>query len=170
MDASREGQQRPQEAGSQADKEPVPQLGPEQQRLEVLVGEWRGEGLLGEASGPDTRARATTEERYEWLPGGFFLTGRGVMHFGDKHLESTRVLGFDPASQRYRLYQFDDMGYARVYEGEETQDGVWTFTGPYERMKMTFGDGNHSVDVHWEQLEDDGTWKTLCDLKTTRVQ
>ncbi|RKH56899.1 DUF1579 domain-containing protein [Corallococcus aberystwythensis] len=151
-------------------QEPVPRLGPEQQRLEVFAGEWRAEGVLGEASGPHVGAQATAEEHYAWLPGGFFLGHRGVMRFGNERLESTRILGFDPVTQRYRMHQFDNMGYARVYEGGEQQDGVWFFAGPHERVTVTFGGGNHAMDIHWEQSDDGQRWRPLCDLKATRVQ
>ncbi|WP_158624967.1 DUF1579 family protein [Corallococcus terminator] len=168
MDPSREVGEATREDVKQGSGEAAPRLGPEHQRLEVFVGEWKAEGVLGEASGPHAQAKATAVDRYEWLPGGFFLSCRGVMHFAEERLESTRIIGFDAERQRYRMHLFDNSGYARVYEGGE-QDGVWKFAGAHERVTMSFANGDQRMDIHWEQSDDGTTWRPLCDLRATRV-
>ncbi|RKH10377.1 DUF1579 domain-containing protein [Corallococcus sp. CA047B] len=168
MDPSREVGEATREGVEQGSGEAAPRLGPEHQRLEVFIGGWTAEGVLGEAAGPQARVKATAVDRYEWLPGGFFLSCRGVMRFAGESLESTRIIGFDPERQRYRMHLFDNHGYARVYEGGE-RDGVWTFAGAHERVTMSFEDGNQRLDIRWEQSDDGATWRPLCDLKATRV-
>ncbi|RKH67064.1 DUF1579 family protein [Corallococcus llansteffanensis] len=168
MDPSHEVGQGPQAATTQEAPGQAPRLGPEHQRLEAFIGEWKSEGVLGEAAGPQARLKVIAIGRYEWLPGGFFVLHRGEMRFGEDRLESTQIFGFDESTGRYWLRLFDSHGFAREYEGGE-RDGVWHFAGPHERVTMSFENANQQLAIHWEQSDDGVTWRLLCDLKGTRV-
>lgn len=168
MDPSHEVEKGPPAATTQETREQAPSLGPEHQRLETFIGEWKSEGVLGEAAGPQARLKVTADAHYEWLPGGFFVLHQGVMRFGEDRLESTQILGFDASTGRYWIRLFDNHGFARDYEGQE-QDGVWHFAGAHERVTMSFENANQQLNIHWEQSDDDVTWRLLCDLKATRV-
>jgi hypothetical protein len=140
--------------------------GAEYERLDVFCGTWTSEGTLGAAS-PSPGARTTTRAEYDWLPGGFFLQHRGSMRFGEQSLESIATLGFDPATRSYRLHQFDDLGYARIYAGHVNGD-VWTFNGVYERVTYTFSRDSTELLIVWEQTSDGRKWDMLCELKAHR--
>jgi hypothetical protein len=141
--------------------------GVEQERLEIFSGRWRSEGTLG-GGAQSPGAKTTTQEEYEWLPGQFFLHHRGVMRLGEQSLESTAIIGFDSATRSYRLHQFDNFGYARLYEGEVDGD-VWTFKGVHERVTYTFGRDSAELRIVWEQTKDGLRWENLCDLKAHRL-
>jgi len=69
---------------------PDPALG----RLDRFVGTWEMLGRTLDATADNVRARAT----FEWLPGGHFLVQRFSADFMGMALESTEVIGYEPAT------------------------------------------------------------------------
>jgi hypothetical protein len=139
------------------------------ERLAVFCGKWTATGSLGGGAAKPSEGRTTTEDEYKWLEGQFFLHHRGVMHLKDQSLESTAIIGFDTPTGSYRLHQFDNFGYARVYEGQVNGD-VWTFIGLHERVTYTFGPGKDELRIVWEQTKDGRKWENLCDLRAHQVK
>lgn len=75
---------------------PIP--GPEHRRLEIFVGEWRTEGeILATEAGP--ASRLTAIDRYEWLPGGFFLLHHVDARMGDVEIKTLEIIGYDAESE-----------------------------------------------------------------------
>jgi len=128
--------------------------------LDAFVGKWVGDASM-------VNMTATTEESYDWLPGDFFLIYRGCMDYGQK-LDSTRILGYDASNRQYYMQAFDSMGYNRIYKGTLC-DGVWKFTGEFERVKIVFSDDGNTTITNWERAEDGWDWKHLCEIKATRI-
>jgi hypothetical protein len=147
---------------------PTPTLNPTLKRLGVFVGKWTGEGQFKEGATGAENAPITTEETYEWLPGGFFLVFRGGLDFGDK-LEALRVIGYDTANKTYTMHAFDSTGFARVYQGN-VRDNVWHFKGEAERVTMTLSDNDKVMEIYWERLEDGKQWVPLCEYKETKAR
>ena len=152
----------------QAKPEPTPAVGAEHRRLDPFVGTWRvtGENKGGAPNAPDTKV--TGEERYDWMPGGFFLQGHWDRHFGDDRHTGTSIIRYDHSTHEYSAYNVDNLGYARTYRMTE-QGGVWSLTGAQERATIRFTDDGATMKTRWE-LKKDARWVPLCDLVGTRAR
>ena len=69
-------------------------------RLDMFVGKWRttGQSFAEGQRIDDPRASAvpwTSEESYEWLPGGHFLLHRWDATVGTYPFKGTEIIGFD---------------------------------------------------------------------------
>lgn len=139
----------------------------ELQQLEVFVGKWVGEGdSLPDSPNP---GRMSTVDTYEWLPGGFFLVGRGEQHvLGTEPAQHLWVFGYDPPSRTYLIRAFDSQGSFRLYRAS-VRDRTWTLTGQWERATLVFGPDGKSFRADWELSKDGDTWLPLCELQVTRA-
>ena len=150
--------------------ERAPKLRPELARLNVFVGVWRVVGKNGDGAEHAANLSLTGEERYEWLPGNFFLTSRFDRHFAD----GTRHTGigtfrYDESTEQYLLYMFDNLGFARRYV--VAVDGKrWTYDGCRERATAVFSDDDRRMTIDWEVRGDSSEWMPLCHLEATRVE
>jgi hypothetical protein len=147
-----------------------PKLGPEHARLNVFVGAWRVTGRNGAGADRASNLTVVGEERYEWLPGNYFLTSSFDRHFDDgtRHMGSG-TFRFDAATGQYLLYLFDNLGFARRYT--VTVDGHrWTYDGAHERALAVFSDEDKRMTVDWEVRNGDSKWVPLCHLEATRVE
>ncbi len=72
----------------------MPGPDPALRRLDPFVGTWEMRGRTLDSTVDNVRARAT----FEWLPGGHFLVQRFSADFMGMTLESTEVIGYDPAT------------------------------------------------------------------------
>jgi hypothetical protein len=116
-----------------------------------------------------TRDRLVGEESYQWLPGGFFLYSRWDRRIGSGEHKGVGLIGYDPADRGYSLSAFDNLGFARTYR-VIVRDGVWTYTGRWERASFIVGEGGKDMQVKWERSRDGSSWEFLCELKMTRVE
>jgi len=149
------------EGGKSSSSAPVRR--PEHDRLEAFFGNWHVTGELGDG----TPAFGTYH--YEPVPGNFFVLHRGLLRTsGRPPLESVQILGYDETSDQYRLHLFDNAGFARTYEGRGA-DGRWLLVGSHERVELKFDHGHSVLNVHWEQTDDNGNWRTLYRLKGSRT-
>jgi len=155
-------------APGQPKPEAAPTVGDGHRQLDPFVGTWKitGENRGGAPNAPDTKV--TGEERYQWLPGGFFLEGRWDRHFGgnDRHT-GLSIIRYDDATGEHSCYNVDNLGYARTYRMTE-HDGVWSFSGATERATVRFSDDGGRMMTHWE-IKRDGKWGPLCDLVGKRA-
>jgi Protein of unknown function (DUF1579) len=146
--------------------EPVP----EHSRLGVLVGRWRTRG--------DTRATAEAPaatidgvDTYEWLPGGYALLHTVDARVGDEHVEGAEIIGWNPARGAYVTRYFGSDG-TNAYEAslaEENGALVWRMRSPVDRFTGNFGDDGNTITAHWEQLDDEKSWRPWMDITLTRV-
>ena len=149
-----------------------PEIGDAHKRLEVFVGKWHTEGTsfaVGQTP-EDPRASGvpwTSDEHYEWLPGGFFLLHQWDALAGTKVFKGTEIIGHDQANGGYFTRFFDNAGFHPEYTA--TVDGdVWKFTEPSTRSTLTVEDGGNHVQHAWEWLQG-GTWLPLCERTATRL-
>lgn len=108
-----------------------PQRGPEHQKLQAWVGEWKYEGTLQETPlGPGGKFAGRDKE--QWVMNGLFLESRakdtGVYNGKKMTYEGLVVRWHDPNSQTFRSRSFDTDGI--VGEGEDSVSGnTWTSKG-----------------------------------------
>ena len=148
--------------------DPAPVITEEHRRLEPFVGTWTvvGENKEGAPGAPNTKVSG--EETFTWLPGRFFLLGQWDHRFdGGRHI-GMNVIRFDQTTGEYSSYNVDNLGFARTYRVTR-DDGVWSFSGDWERATMRFGDDNRTLTIDWEITKDGSTWLPLCHLDATRT-
>lgn len=132
-----------------------PTPGPEHKRLEIFVGEWKTEGeILASEAGPASRLVAV--DRYEWLPGGFFLLHHVNGRMGDVEVKALEIIGYDPSSQTYTTHSFDNHGNSSAYQAS-LRDRDWKNTGESERFNGVFSEDGHILTGRWEQSRDGST-------------
>jgi Protein of unknown function (DUF1579) len=145
---------------------------PELQLLNVFVGKWPTEGLSygsgqSKENPYDSSVRWLGEERYEWLPGGFFLIRHFHGQVGDIPISGMETIGYDAASQTYPSQMFDN--YGRIHRVQRRfQDGIWSYIGAEYRATYAFRNDGNNLATHWEWLcEDD--WSVLMDSEAIKV-
>ena len=149
--------------------EVAPNVGPEHRRLDAFAGSWKvtGTNLGGAPNAPNSTV--TGEERYEWMPGNFFLVSHFDHRFGDggQHTGMS-VYRYDATTRCYSTHAFDNLGFARRYA--VSVDGQrWTYSGDHERATIEFSTDGRTMSVYWELAADGSTWQPLCQLTLTKV-
>jgi hypothetical protein len=153
--------------------EPIhPERGDAHRRLDVFIGTWHTEGTsFTDGQTPDDpRASGvpwTSDETYEWLPGGFFVLHRWNALAGTRVFDGTEIIGNDEANGGYFTRFFDNAGFHPEYTA--TVDGdVWTFTEPSTRATVTVQDGGQHIEHIWEWRHGGNAWLPLCERRATR--
>jgi hypothetical protein len=149
------------------DTEPTPAITEAHRRLEPFIGTWTvaGENKAAAPNAPNTPV--TGEESYVWLPGRFFLLGHWDHRFGNDRHTGINIIRYDQTSGQYSSYNVDNFGFARTYRVAQ-RDGVWSFTGDWERAAWSLGADGRTMTVDWEATEDGETWVPLCHLEATK--
>lgn len=103
------------------------QPGPEHKKLGVFVGTWNDEAVMKPGPfGPGGKMNLT--ETCDWFTGGFSLVCHTDTTGYLGHLKTLTVLTYDPEEKKYRLHEFNSVGWSEAAEG--TVDGdTWTFLG-----------------------------------------
>lgn len=103
---------------------------PALRRLDALVGSWEMSGHTLGAAGDNISGWA----KFEWLPGGFFLKQTGEIHFNGALVQSTEIIGYDPASGTFESRVFSNLsGDIVTYHWDVQGDTVthWEDTSKY---------------------------------------
>lgn len=141
-------------------------------RLDVFVGKWHAEGT-SYADGQraeDPRAAGvpwTSDESYEWLPGGFFVLHRWDAMAGEREFKGTEIIGYDEADGGYFTRFFDNAGFHPEYQ-VSLQGNVWSFAEAATRARVTVSDDGR-LTFNWEWRQPGSDWLPLCDRVATRV-
>ena len=147
--------------------EPTPAITEEHRQLEAFIGNWTvaGENMSAAPNEPSTPVSG--EESYVWLPGRFFLLGHWDHRFGaDRHI-GINIIRYDQATGQYSSHNVDNFGFARTYRVAQ-RDGVWSFTGEWERATWSLSPDRTTMTIDWEATEDGETWVPLCHLEATK--
>jgi hypothetical protein len=150
---------------SERPPEPPKVPGEQHRLLDVFIGRWHAEGETFDELG--TRHTMSSQNSYEWLPGGFFLVHlwHNTVDGSEIH-RGEEIIGWDAANECYFSRFFDSLGNYREYRVDERGD-TWTFAGKWERAEVAMsGDG---MIIKWESTSDGKNWRALCDLKATRL-
>ena len=147
--------------------EETPNVGPAHRRLDAFAGRWSVTGRNLDGAPTAAGSQVTGEERYEWMPGNFFL----VSHFDRQFTDGSRHTGmgvfrYDAATDAYFLHAFDNLGYARKY-AVRAHNHHWKITGDRERAEIGFSDDGRTMRTYWEVAKD-GAWHPLCELTATK--
>ena len=153
----------------------APQRSAAHRQLDTFAGTWRarGESFGGPEQKPeDPRAAPavwTSEETYEWLPGGFFMLHRWDAQVGTHPFKGTEIIGYDEATGGFFTHMFDNAGNHPTYVAT-VSGSVWTFEEASTRAVVSLsGDGNR-MELRWEWRAGEGDWLPLCDRTANRVR
>jgi len=152
-----------------------PQRSAAHRQLDVFVGTWRARGLSfggPEQVAADPRALAvswTSEETYEWLPGGFFMLHTWDAKVGTHPFKGTEILGYDESEGGYFSRMFDNGGNHPEYTAT-VNGNVWIFTEESTRAAVTMSNDGNRMDLRWEWRQGEGEWLPLCDRTANRVR
>lgn len=143
--------------------------GPEQRRLEPLVGRWKTEGWTRETPAAEAQ-RIDAFDTYEWLHGGFALLHLVDARVGDAKVDGAEIIGYDPERALYVTQYFGSDG-PNAYEAELDAQGdavVWRMRSANDRFTGTFDDDLEVITGHWELLDGGGSWRPWMDITLTK--
>ena len=151
----------------------TPKPGPEHKKLEVFLGSWTFEwDAKASVFGP--AGRITGVERYESMPGGFFVQMNREAKGPQGDFRDHFVFGYDPVAKKHTLTIFGLAdGTSGTYTG--TANGnIWTWSGSghtgsgktyQERCTATVATGGTSFALKCEATGDGKTWSPSIDGK-----
>lgn len=103
---------------------------PALKRLDKLVGTWTMTGRTFDAD----HDNITGWNRFEWLPGGFFIESRGEINFNGTLFSSIEIIGYDPATDTFPSTVYSNFsGEPASYHWDVQGDTVthWENTSKY---------------------------------------
>lgn len=101
--------------------------GPELKRLDAFVGTWNVEGQA-QASPYGPAAKVVSVDRFEWMPGGFFMTHHWDARQGTVEIKGMEVIGYDGRTKGYTSRFFDNAGNTGSLRGTLQGNG-WRWAG-----------------------------------------
>ena len=153
---------------------PFSSLSDGHQRLQALVGAWRGEEEVSDTQWTDG-GPATSEVLAEAQFGGLFVVQRyrqrrdGTVSFG-----SHNVFGFDQQNKVVTMHQFDSMGFVPMSPGTGRWDGdelVLERSSPRGAARVTYGFDNsdtYRMKLHFKPVGSDA-WQDMVSGRYRRV-
>lgn len=140
----------------------------ELRQLEPFIGRWKTEGRNHPAAPSAPNAEVVGEMSFEWMPGRFFVMGRWDRTIGRMWHRGINMIGYEEAEGAFFSQHFDNFGYPRTYRLEEL-DGIWRFTGEWERSRLVFGADNQSFEETWELTKDGTIWQPVCEMRSVKL-
>lgn len=153
-----------------------PKPGPEQKKLEVSIGSWTYEGdLKAGVLGP--AGKITGVERFQWLPGGFFVQMNREAKGPAGDFRHSIIFGYDPVAKKHTGQFFDFTGGGSLSATIAITGNTWNWSGTgrtgsgktfQERCTVTFASGGGSYTVKCEVATDGKTWSPSYEAKATK--
>lgn len=133
--------------------------------LDAFAGQWSTRGTI-RATADHPEINVAGSDRYEWLPGGFFMLHSVDVRIGDDRNQTTEIIGFDSASNSYHMQYFDNKGNSGVMKGTFL-NGTWTFAGDSLRFTGQFSEDGNALSGAWEQ-QVNGAWIHFMDINLVK--
>jgi len=142
-------------------------------RLDVLIGEWEmeavlGAGYFGPGSPAETRGGGRTT--FEWLEGRFYLIQRFVVDDPDAP-SGIAIIGLGADPDAFEQHYYDSRGVARLYQ-MSLDGGVWKLwreaPGFWQRYTGVISDDGNKITGAWEGSPDGRVWKHDFGLTYTK--
>jgi hypothetical protein len=151
-----------------------PKPGPEVQKLQAFVGEWKFEGEQKPgAFGPAGKFSGT--ETCEWFAGGFQVVCHASSSGPTGRSTGQSIYAYDPETKEYTLYGIDSTGFSMFVKGT-LSGNTWTFTwsgtvgGKPAKLRATMETSPQSLVGRTEASIGSGPMALVAELKETRVR
>jgi hypothetical protein len=146
-----------------------PKPAPELKHLDEFVGTWNTQWRATDNSSNSTFKTIGTD-RYEWLPGGFFLIHHVDVHMEDEDYKVIEIIGgYDAASQTYPMRSFDSRGSIQEMTAAVSAEGVWRFVGKTMRATLIGSADGNTKTAKWERSSDGLNWLPWMEMKFTKA-
>ena len=135
--------------------------------LSVFAGKWITQGSIratDESASVDMRAI----DRYEWLPGGFFMLHKVDALIGDTASKSIEVIGYDAEQACYISRSYDDQGTSDGFTAQ-LKGRAWSIDGEKVRFRGAFNTSGSVLAGTWEQRSNRGRWSPWMDIELRNV-
>jgi len=161
----------------QAQAGQAPKPGPEHKKLGVFLGSWSFQGdfkagnAYGVPAGPLSRI-----ERYQWLPGEFFLQANREGKFLGGEDKDMIVFGYSPVARKHTETWFGLSGGGSMSAAIANNGNTWLWSGtghshegkPYHERCTTTVMPNVSYTTKCETSSDGKTWAPAFEGKATK--
>ncbi|MBM3748790.1 MAG: DUF1579 domain-containing protein [Acidobacteria bacterium] len=161
----------------QAQAGQAPKPGPEHKKLGVFLGSWSFQGdfkagnAYGVPAGPLSRI-----ERYQWLPGEFFLQANREGKFLGGEDKDMIVFGYSPVARKHTGTWFGLSGGGSMSAAIANNGNTWLWSGtghshegkPYHERCTTTVMPNVSYTTKCETSSDGKTWAPAFEGKATK--
>ena len=135
--------------------------------LGVLAGKWITQGTI-RATEYAAPSEMRAIDRYEWLPGGFFLLHKVDALIGSTVSQSIEVIGYDAKQACYVTRSYDDHGTSDGFTAR-LKGRAWSIDGEKVRFKGAFDASGLVLAGTWEQRSGKGRWSPWMDIELRKV-
>ena len=151
----------------------MPKPAPELKKLDYFAGTWTTGGDIKPSSmGPG--GKWTGKDHYEWMEGGFFLTGKTEYNGPEGKSQGQAFMGYDTDEKMFTYNAFDSTGEAGHAKGNVDGD-TWSYTSDEKMGGKTFK-GRYTMKVmsptsytmKYEMSQDGTNWTTVMEGKATK--
>ena len=139
----------------------------EHRALGILAGNWSTHGTLRAANNVEA-SEMRAIDRYQWLPGGFFMLHKVDALIGGEASQSIEVIGYDAEQGCYVSRSYDDRGTSDGFTAG-LENSAWAIDGSKVRFRGAFEAGGTVLAGTWEQLRDGNQWQPWMDIELRKV-
>ncbi len=152
-----------------------PTPSPQHQRMSYFAGNWKAEGMM-KLSPNGNPAPFSLTETGEWVTDGFFLETRTKMNSPLGHINSVRVMGYNPENGLYTYNVYNSLGEHQMATGK-LQDNTWTWTSE-QKLNGVVTQARYTITTvtpdsytfKQEVATPSGGWATVMEGKASRAQ
>lgn len=132
--------------------------------LESVIGNWINEGhIVG------TNEKILTSDRYEWIPGKFFVLHKAYGLMGEVEVGGTEIIGYDQEKKEYYSTFYDSQGNIN-HDSITIKDNTWIWSGQSHRATVEFTENNKKQTVKHEHLDQDGKWILSMEVILRKIE
>jgi hypothetical protein len=151
----------------------APKPSPELKKLDYFVGTWTYTANV--KANPDSPGgKVTATETYNWMDGGFFLSGSSEYIMQGQKTTGPMFMGYDTNDNLFTYDSFDSMGDATHAKGTFSGD-TWAFSSEQKMGPQTIK-GRYTMKVisptsyalKYEMSQDGTNWITIMEGTATK--
>jgi hypothetical protein len=135
--------------------------------LSVFAGRWITQGSI-RATDESAPVEMRAIDRYEWLPGGFFMLHKVDALIGGAVLQSIEVIGYDAQQVCYVTRSYDDQGTSDGFTAQ-LKARAWSIDGEKVRFRGAFDASGLVLAGTWAQRSSRGRWNPRMDIELRKV-
>jgi Protein of unknown function (DUF1579) len=135
--------------------------------LSVFAGNWITQGTI-RATKDAAASEMRAIDRYEWLPGGFFMLHTVDALIGGSVSQSIEVIGYDSEHACYVTRSYDDQGTSDDFTAR-LNGQAWSIDGEKVRFRGAFNADGAVLTGTWEQRSGQARWREWMDIALRKV-